>query len=112
MADKERVGIFNLSKLGRGYDVAGFEDGKILRIAPGRTVEVPAAVAAFMLGKLPNGRARYPDLVDAAKISPEATEAKEKAVAENKRLLTENADLKAQLEALAEGKKEKTGGKK
>lgn len=112
MAEAKRVGIFNLSKLGRGYDVPGFKEGEILRIAPGKTTEVPEAAAAFMLGKLANGRARYPDLVDAAKISPEATKAKDEALAENKRLLAENADLKAKLAEYESADDKKKGGKK
>lgn len=97
ITEEKRVGVFNLSKLGRGYDVAGFNQDETIRIAPNKTTEVPASVADFMLGKLPNGHQRYPDLVDAAKISPQATKAKDEALAENAKLVAENKALKDQL---------------
>lgn len=121
MAEKN-VSIFNLSKTGRVYHAPGL-DGKTITLKPNAATEVPldalmgdpakgVKVADFLLGKLAGGRARYPDLVDAAKMNPAAAEAKKELLDENAKLLAENAALKAQIAAADEGKKKDDGKKK
>lgn len=114
---EKRVSVFNMSKVGRPYDVPGFKDEKgerqPLRLPAGKATDVPEEIAKFLLGKRPNGVARYHDLLSSEQASPEASKAKNDALAENKKLMDENAALRKQLADLAEPKeKEVKGGKK
>ena len=114
VAKKEAtVSIVNLSRLGRPFYVkVGEVDGKptvaVIK-ADNVAVEVPKSEADFLLGRLQNGRARFQDLVDASKMSPEAAKIKKDLLDENARLLKENEELKAKL--LARDKGEKSDGK-
>lgn len=108
MAEKENtVSILNLSKHGRRYDLP---DGR--KLLPNQAIEIPAKEAEFLLSKLASGRARYPDLADAAKLSPEAAKVKQDLLRDNAQLLKENDELRAQLAAKDEEKDGKKGGKK
>ena len=116
---EKTVSIINLSKTGRRYDVRGGKVGQdkegnalyeVLRVLPNQqSVDVPEESAKFLLSKLPNGKPRFPDLIDASQFRPELAKEKNEALAENARLLNENKELRAQLEKSNEGKK---GGKK
>jgi len=118
MADEKKaatVPVLNLSKVGRPFDVVVGQDkdGKpiVARIlADHRSVEVPEKEAAFLLGKLPNGRARFPELVDASKFSPAAVRNQKELIAENVRLAKENEDLKAKIDALSKKGSDKGNG--
>lgn len=104
---EKTVAILNLSKVGRKYHVRGQEvskdkDGNIVYesivILPDqKSVEVPESSAAFLLAKNKTGRAKFPDLIDASQFRPELAKEKEAALAENAKLLKENAALKVQL---------------
>lgn len=116
VAEKEKtVSVMNLSKAGRRYELKGG-----IRLMPNQASEVPASEADFLLSRLPNGKARFPDLVDAAKMSPEAAKVKKQLVDENDRLRKENEGLRAQVAAVAKAEagegeaeeKHKKGGKK
>lgn len=104
---EKKVSILNLSKLGRRYDLQGG-----LKLLPNQVVEVPEGEAAFLLSKLANGRARFPDLVDADKMSPAAADAKKALVDDNAKLVKENAELRAKLAKAEEGDEEKKKGAK
>jgi len=111
MPDKT-VAILNLSKANRRYEVNGGEDGEgkpiKLKILPNqKAVEVPEKEAVFLLSKLPSGKPRFPDLINASEFRPEVTKQKEEALAENAKLLKENAELKAKLEEQTNVKPEK-----
>lgn len=118
MAEKEKgVAIFNLSKVGRKYDVAGFDAGPDkpranITLLAGRSTLVPASTAAYLLAKMPNGAPKFPDLIDAAALSPEAEKAKQDLLAENAKLLADNAALKAQLAAGKKDEPKTEGGGK
>lgn len=111
MAEEKKVSILNLSKTGRRYDLMGG-----LKLLPNHAILVPAAEAEFLLSKLPNGRGRFPDLVDADKVSPEAAKVRAELITENENLRAENQALQKELEALkkdeAEPKKAGKGGSK
>ena len=111
---EKTVAILNLSRTNRRYDVNGGQDndGKtvVLQILPNqKSVEVPESEAKFLLSTLSNGRSRFPDLIDASKFRPENSKEKEAALAENAKLMKENAELKANLES---SNKRKWGEKK
>lgn len=108
VVEKEKtVAVMNLSKVGRRYSL---KNGVVL--VANQAVEVPASEAEFMLSVLPNGRARFPDLVDVAKMSPEAAKVKKDLMDENAKLLRENEALRAQLAPAPEPEKEVKRGKK
>lgn len=96
---EKTVAILNLSQRGKRFTVLGL-DGKPMDILPGtKAVEVPAAQAEHLLGTLPGGRPRYPELQDASKVVPASNLKAERdaLLADNKKLLDENADLKKKL---------------
>lgn len=111
MADKTRQ-IINLSKANRVFDVSGGldKDGKQIsvKILPNqKAFAVPEEEAVKLLAKLPNGQPKYPELIDAAtfKAPQEDSKALADALADNKKLTAENADLKAKLDKANGGKK-------
>lgn len=106
----ENIAVLNLSKT-RKFVLPSLDGKKAVELLPEKSIEITAKDAELLLGKLANGRARYPDLCDASKISPLSAKAKD-ALEENKKLLAENAALKAQLEAQLKAPAKEDGGKK
>lgn len=90
----EKINVVNLSKTGRKFIL---KDGRAL--LAGASLPVDADEAAHLLGKGASGKPRYPDLLDAAKFSPnaEAAKAAKAAEAEAAKLLKENEELRAKL---------------
>ena len=109
MADEKKsekkISILNLSKTGRRFDLKDGPGGEKRSLLANKSIEVDADEAAFLLGKLPSGAARYHDLVDLAKFNPQSTRAHDELLEENKALLKENAELKAKLETANKGGK-------